>query len=690
MIGLHTFLSGILGALAILIAMQANAQILSPEDLAAKIEPPYKLGEKLTDTGVWSIRDLSGDAAGYVFETGPIAPLPGFSGAPIHVLVTLQSNGRLLRAELLEHNEPVFVSGLGEAPFHAFMRQYRGLSIFDSITVGVPYGAGDRAASGHVYLDGVTKATASVRIAHESILAAALDVARSQMQGLAAGPAPDPVQDGDAILWDDLVARGLAQRRLILNREVQASFAGTLWEDDDIEAAEDPDGVFLDLWIIDVGPRAIAAGVLNAETMAERDQFMSIATEDEPILLLANGRHGLVSEAFVRNTAPDLISATQDGLPVALRDADFEIALAPGVPEFDHMLMLRTDRRLGFDPTRPWELSIRAVRTHGMFHPEIGTRDFAVTLGTDAAFFNRPEVRTPLPVWVESLLARIWDLAVLGLGLALLVLVLARALTRFASMPGFRPVRLAFLAAMVVFVGWWGQGQLSIVTVTGVLRTALDGGSFAFLLYDPFSLVIWGVALAALVVWGRGLFCGWLCPYGALQELSHALGRALRLPEIRVRDDWDRRLKWVKYGVLGALIGAAVLAPAANDALAEVEPFKTAITTGFDREWGYVLYAAFWLVLGLVVFKAFCRYLCPLGAFLAIGGLVRRWDWIPRRAECGTPCQLCKVRCSYNAIERDGRIRYDECFQCLDCVTIHEDTRTCVPLVLAAKRRTAA
>ncbi|MGD1927172.1 MAG: hypothetical protein ACFB03_23750 [Paracoccaceae bacterium] len=103
-----------------------------------------------------------------------------------------------------------------------------------------------------------------------------------------------------------------------------------------------------------------------------------------------------------------------------------------------------------------------------------------------------------------------------------------------------------------------------------------------------------------------------------------------------------------------------------------------------------MLYAAFWLVLGLVVFKAFCRYLCPLGAFLAIGGLVRRWDWIPRRAECGTPCQLCKVRCSYKAIERDGRIRYDECFQCLDCVTIHEDARTCVPLVLAAKRGTAA
>jgi len=279
-----------------------SAQILSPEELAAKVEPPFELGERLGDQGVWSIRDRTGVDAGYIFETGPLAPLPGFSGAPIHVLVTLDGEGQFLRADLLEHNEPIFVSGLGQAPFHEFMRQYRGLSVFDQITVGVPYGAGDRVASSAVYLDGVTKATASVRIAHESILAASLDVARRHMQGLAGGPAPRPSQDGTAMTWDQLVEDGIAQRRLILNSEVEAAFEGTLWEDDDPEATDNPDGVYLDIWVIDIGPRAVAAGVLDAETLAERDQFMSIAIEDEPILLLANGRHGLVSDQFVRNT----------------------------------------------------------------------------------------------------------------------------------------------------------------------------------------------------------------------------------------------------------------------------------------------------------------------------------------------------------------------------------------------------
>jgi transcriptional regulator of nitric oxide reductase/ferredoxin len=664
----------------------AIAQVLTEQDLATKVEPPYELGEKLSDRGVWSIRDRTGIDAGYIFETGPLAPLPGFSGAAIHVLVTLDGDGRFLRAELLEHNEPIFVSGLGQAPFHEFMRQYRGLSVFDQITVGVPYGAGDRAASSAVYLDGVTKATASVRIAHESILAASLEVARRHMQGLAGGPAPRPLQDGDPIAWERLVDDGIAQRRLILNRDVEAAFAGTLWEDDDPEASEDPDGIYLDLWVIDIGPRAVAAGVLDAETLAERDQFMSIATEDEPLLLLANGRHRLVSDQFVRNTAPDLMSAEQDGLPIALRDADIEVGLAPNVPEFEHRMILRTDRRLGFDPTREWDLNVRAVRLHGMFRPETGTHDFTSTHSAPERFFVRPEPPVNRPVWVETALARSLDLGVLALFLTALVAVLARAMRRISVAPGFQTARLAVLTFVAVFIGWWGQGQLSIVTVTGVLRTGLDGASFEFLLYDPFSLVIWGVVLASLIVWGRGLFCGWLCPYGALQEIAHAVGRALHLPEVRVPDAWDRRLKWVKYGVLAVLIAAAIWAPAWNDTLAEVEPFKTAITTGFDREWFYVLYAALWIALGLIVFKAFCRYVCPLGAALALGGLMRRRDWIPRRAECGSPCQLCKVRCNYNAITRDGRIQYDECFQCLDCVTIHEDRGQCVPLILADRK----
>jgi polyferredoxin len=106
----------------------------------------------------------------------------------------------------------------------------------------------------------------------------------------------------------------------------------------------------------------------------------------------------------------------------------------------------------------------------------------------------------------------------------------------------------------------------------------------------------------------------------------------------------------------------------------------------FERTWGFTLYAAATVLAGAVVYKAFCRYLCPFGAFVAVLGRLRRLDWIARRAECGSSCQLCRNRCEYRAIRDDGRVQYGECFQCMDCVAIHRDDTVCVPLVLAKKK----
>ncbi|MGJ8604816.1 MAG: 4Fe-4S binding protein [Marivita sp.] len=674
-------------------ALSAVADVLDEDEIAAQIFAPMSLGALISDNGVYELLNSGGAHAGYVFQTEPMAPLPGFSGAPVNVLVVLDLDGRFLDVQLLNHNEPIFVSGLGQAPFHAFFEQYRGHSISDSLVVGSPYGAGDGGGQ-LIYLDGVTKATASVRIAHESVLAAALQVAREKMQGIASGPPAYPDPDYIEVLtWDDLVTQGLITRRVATNAEVQALFEGTVWDDDDAEALDDPDAPYLDLWIADVGPASIARVLLDEDTIEELDRFMAISTFDEPILVIETGRHGLVSDDFVRNTAPDWIGAEQDGFPVALRDADLFVELSDAVPDVLHdgvAMILRTDRRLGFDPTRDWVMTVEAVRSHGMFQPEIGSVQLAVTHVTDERFFARPVVVEKLAPWKEAILNRQSDLILLAMFLSLLVAALLGAQSWLAGLAAYTPVRLGILAVVLGFVGWWGQGQLSIVTPLAGLQTTMAGGSFAFLLYDPFSLLIWAVVIVGFVLWGRGLFCGWLCPFGAMQEFAHHLGRMLRLPRIEPSALWDARLKSLKYVALAGLVAVTVFAPSYMDKAAEIEPFKTAITTVFMREWYYVAYAALWLVLGLFVFKGFCRYLCPLGALMAIGGMLRLRRWIPRRAECGSPCQLCRVKCSYGAITPKGEIQYSECFQCLDCVTIHDDTEQCVPLILKDRAKTRA
>ncbi|WP_172328804.1 4Fe-4S binding protein [Mangrovicoccus sp. HB161399] len=675
--------------LACLLAGPARAfEPLSPEQLAARIMPPYSLGEPVGGKGVHELLNSGGALAGYVFETEPLAPLPGFSGVPIDILVMIDLEGRFLDVSLLHHNEPIFVSGLGEAPFHAFFEQYRGLSIATPMVVGSPYGKADGPLT---YLDGVTKATASIRIAHESLLAATRAVAQEKMKGIAAEPPahPDMAHDED-LDWEDMIAEGIAGRLAVTNAAIDRQFAGTIWAHDDPEAAAEPEGMFLDLYVVDLGPPAIARAVLGEDTARELANFRTISPDDEPILVIDAGRHGLVSEDFVRNTAPDRLTAEQDGLPVALRDADLFVTLNDGLPaELSDAtaMILRTDRRLGFDPARPWILTVEAVREHGMFQPATGSVNLVLEHATPARFFARPEAPRSLPPWRAAAENRQGDLIALGLGLALLLPVLGFGQSRLAAHPRFGAIRLGVIAAMLGFVGWWGQGQLSIVTPLAVLAAALQGGSLAFLAYDPFSLLIWAAAIAGLFLWGRGLFCGWLCPFGALQEFADRLGRLLHLPQVEPSPAWDRRLKALKYVVLAFLLGTAVLAPGQIDKAAEVEPFKTAITTFFLRDWQYAAYAAFWLLLAMVTFKGFCRYVCPLGALMAVGGMLRLRRWIPRREDCGSPCQLCKVRCRYGAIERSGKIAYDECFQCLDCVAIHDDPRQCVPLVLAAKRR---
>ena len=184
------------------------------------------------------------------------------------------------------------------------------------------------------------------------------------------------------------------------------------------------------------------------------------------------------------------------------------------------------------------------------------------------------------------------------------------------------------------------------------------------------------------MIWGRGTFCGWLCPFGAMQEFVGDVAKLFKIRQWRIAQRWDTRLRGAKYIALTLILGSALASSALAERFAEIEPFKTAITLVFIRSLPFVLYAGLLLAGGLFVYKFFCRYFCPLGAAFALVGLVRRWDWLPRRVECGDPCQLCKSKCRYNAIKPTGQIIYHECFQCMDCVVIHNDRKQCVPLVL--------
>src|SRR5262249_37334452 len=156
-----------------------------------------------------------------------------------------------------------------------------------------------------------------------------------------------------------------------------------------------------------------------------------------------------------------------------------------------------------------------------------------------------------------------------------------------------------------------------IVNVANYLLAPLRNFDLGFYLAEPLIVIIAAYTAVSLLLLGRGVFCGWLCPFGALQELLGQISRALRLPQWSPSEGLQRRLWLVKYVAAAAVLGLAFINTDMATTASEIEPFKTAITAHFTRAWPFVLYAAALLGVGLFTERAYCRFLCPLGGTLA-------------------------------------------------------------------------
>jgi len=188
-----------------------------------------------------------------------------------------------------------------------------------------------------------------------------------------------------------------------------------------------------------------------------------------------------------------------------------------------------------------------------------------------------------------------------------------------------------------------------------------------------------GMAIVT-IAWGRGVFYGWACPYGAMSELLFKLGRLLKLPEFELPDRLHLPGRWLRYGVFGVLVVTFVFSPQLGEQMAEVEPFKsTFFVVPWQREIGFVLWWGLLVVLALVWWRPFCRYVCPLGAALAVPSSARISG--PYRRNACTSCKICTRTCEPRAIRDNGTIDPRECLSCMECEANFRDDRVCPPLV---------
>jgi len=172
-----------------------------------------------------------------------------------------------------------------------------------------------------------------------------------------------------------------------------------------------------------------------------------------------------------------------------------------------------------------------------------------------------------------------------------------------------------------------------------------------------------------------------------LQELLNKVAVRLNVPQYRVPWEIHERLWPFKYIIFMGLFGLSLYSLSEAEKWAEIEPFKTSIVLMFVREWPYVIYALTLLAVGLFIERFFCRYLCPLGAALAIPARIRMFDWLKRYKECGAPCQRCANECGIQAIHPEGNINPNECLSCLHCQKVYFDEFQCPPMITRRLKR---
>jgi len=696
-----TRLSLLLGLLCAL-ALPATA-----ETVLAKYLPQVKAAELVAGAdGFGPIRDdlavapvlKGGESIGWAFVTSDFVGTTGYSGKPIHTMVAVDNAGKISGVKLLKHSEPIVLIGIPEAKVKALVAGYIGMDLVEQARSG-----------GKHDLDIISGATVTVMVLDDSILRSGLKVARSLGLGgltpdVASGPTvelnPDAIAPAD---WMTMEGDGTLRRLSLDVGQVNEAFAAL----NDPRATAKPetapaDSTFIEMQAALVSVPAIGQALLSAGDQTNLQSWLK--PEDHAVMIAGKGLYSFKGSGYVRGGIFDRIVLVQDDISVRFHDRDHKrlVAIAAkDAPDFTETDLFRIPADSGFDVTKPFRIQLLVQRQVAAIEKVFITFDLgyqlppaylrAIAPPTAAA---APAVETDESAAQTALWQKIWqdkklEIAVLGAMLAVLTLVFffQGIATRNARV--FFWFRIGFLTVTLVFLGWYANAQLSVVNLMALFGALMTGFSWQAFLLDPLTFILWFSVAAALLFWGRGAYCGWLCPFGALQELTNKLARALHIPQWTLPWGLHERLWPLKYMIFLGLFGVSLMSIEQAEHYAEVEPFKTAIVLKFVRAWPFVAYVAALLMAGLFVERFYCRYLCPLGAALAIPARLRMFDWLKRYHDCGAPCQTCANECMVQAIHPTGEINPNECVNCLNCQVLYQSKTKCPVVIRQVKRRAA-
>ena len=650
-----------------------------------------------------------GELVGYLFVTKDITSSKGYASLTFDMLVGLRLDGKLAGAKVLDHQEPIIgmYTPDGQLILPKFTSQYKDLDI------RVPTKVNLLRTEGEGSIDGISSATVSAVLFNGAILRAARIVALSK--GLRLNDKPvvdivnfekkkfyDLVSDGSisrlTLKLEDLKNLGVTKPK-ISNRSGVADIYRykALFKGDTPVAAKQKEvkkgykdtdrNLAIDLYVAPVVTPTIGRNLLGDKWydifVAGRDP------EEMSIVITTLGRYALDGEPEIASGNFKRLAVIQNNERYPIEKSQFRnLGFLHGEdkPFFAEAGLYRIPAG-NINPVEPWKLEL-------LIESEIPSENKKIYVDYHLSnnYIIQPDGLKKIankdePIWFAAWESQRKNIIILSFSLLILSLALIKMETLTFN-NNFRQIfRNIYLLWILIWLGWEAGGQVTILSILTWVTAPISQPSWNTLLSDPLLIVLMSYVIVTFFVWGRGVFCGWLCPFGALQELIANIGKFLKIKQIKIPEKYNKTSLNIKYIILLTLFITCFIAPNFLNLGSEIEPFKTAISMKFNREWYYVIYAVLLLAVGLFIERFFCRFICPLGAFMAIGGKLRIFNsFLKRRNECGSPCKLCSNECPIDAIEKNGKINMNECFYCLDCQSLYYNDHKCPPLVIVRKK----
>ncbi len=711
----------LVGVLLILLrgaALEAQGRApVTDEFLLAVMPDAERFSERAGDPPVWRGyrgEESSGDErlVGYVFVTSDLPPeVVGYLG-PIDVLVGLDPGGVITGVRVLWHREPLAHSRRDFLEDPRFLGQFAGKHVGEAFRLRTDVrGISGATVSVAALALGIRNASRRVALAHATGASGSEGLGRTgaveQEDSIRAGPGWFDVLEagllqritgevdgmaridiffgdlaspelGELLLGPDVLARA----REAAGNRLEAAHPFFLGLDGPNLAWFRPDLFFVvqggdtlrvqsdDVFLFDrlrsglVVDQVGSAGLWLVDRRVDLSKPFSVGFGGDVGLAISMVEYSPVAAG----SAPEVGSQGEDRLgsegpgPVAVEVEPEDEAVSSGQGETP---ALGGQEARGSDTVAGRAQDPRAELAEGPSPPGIEGEEAETELLREIASSQLDLQHEENESQFARMLARTSWARVGGL-LALLTLASMALLTRRDGL------RWATLVGTLFFLGFWDRGFLSVSHISSAI--VVGPGLFV----SDLSLLIMVVfTVVTTLLLGR-VFCGYLCPFGVIQDVIDRV-----VPDrIKVRPSpsfhaWGIK---VKYVILGCVLAPALLEAVAPHMVNQsfsiyhyVEPFGTVFFFSTSKIlWAIAITI---LIASAVIPRFYCRYVCPLGAALAVGSRVAPFR-IRRVEQCGL-CKVCEKHCPTGAI-RMAEVDFPECVRCSVCeVKLKEKAGTC-------------